>query len=86
MKTPKSNIKFIKDFMDSSPINQLLVMDAVVKISLNILESDEKEMYKAMKTCFVSSDTWIAAAKRFKEAYEKNYSTALVITQNKKEV
>ena len=68
----QTNIEFLTDLMDfakTGPMVQLFVLDAVGKHARRIVEN-EAEVLESMKDSFVRGESWVAAAKEIKEAFD----------------
>lgn len=73
----KTNVDMITDFMErGSALNQMFVVDAVVKLAELILENKE-EVLKRMEGGFVHGPAWVKCAEDFLEHSNKFYNSPI---------
>lgn len=71
MKKPNNNIEFLMDYMEwGSPLNQMFVVDAVIKQAERIVNNEE-EVLKSMENNFIHGPAWVQAAKEFLQKLDR---------------
>lgn len=70
-----TNVQVVKQIMESgSPMNQLFVMECIIKWS-NIIIENEKDVLKRLENTMVHGPAWVDAAKHCKRLMDEHYAS-----------
>lgn len=67
----KTNLEVINDFMEKSPLHQLLVIQALCNYSRIVL--DHKEKLLQNEKAFINPNAWIGVAREWGKIAEEKY-------------
>lgn len=89
-----NNMQIIKDFMEKSPIHQLLVIDSMCRLTKKVL-ADTDRVRKQMHNHIISPEAWIQIAKEWAgiaqayykfDCYPKDVEDGKVVSKTDKDV
>ena len=65
----KNNIQNVTEYMNSNPMHQLFVIEAVARYAAQCIEH-EKQLLEGMKDSMIDGDAWLRAAKTWSEKHQ----------------
>lgn len=77
LKTRKSNVEIITEFMEFCPtgaMGQMFIIDALTKYSNHVLQN-ERQALEEMAGGFIPGEVWVATARSLKRHLDDAYKT-----------